>query len=81
MIGHDRIVCEPDILGGKPSIKGTHTSVELILGWLALGWSFDNLMESYPGISRDDILAALAYAAAVVHEEGYLAMTEIAGVD
>ena len=76
MIGHDRIVCEPDILGGKLSIKGTRTSVEPILGW-----SFDNLMESYPGISRDDILAALAYAAAVVHEEGYLAMTEITGVD
>ena len=81
MIGHDRIVCEPDILGGKLSIKGTRTSVELILGWLALGWSFDDLMESYPGISRDDILAALAYAAAVVHEEGYLAMTEITGAD
>ena len=80
MIGHDRIVCEPDILGGKLSIKGTRTSVELILGWLALGWSFDDLMESYPGISRDDILAALAYAAAVVHEEGYLPMTEITGV-
>ena len=77
MIGHDRIVCEPAILGGKPTIKGTRISVELILGWLALGWSFDNLIESYPGISRDDILAALAYAAAVIHEEGYLPMSEI----
>lgn len=75
---HDRVVCEPAILGGKPTIKGTRISVELILGWLAAGWSFENVLESYPGITHDDVLAALAYAAAVIHEEGYLPMTEIA---
>lgn len=74
----DRIVCEPSILGGKPTVKGTRISVELILGWLAAGWTFDDLLQSYPNIVREDILAALAYAAAVVHEEGYLPMTEIA---
>ena len=74
---HDRIVCEPAILGGKATIKGTRISVELILGWLAAGWSFENLLASYPGITREDILAALAYATAVIHEEGYLPMTEI----
>lgn len=74
----ERIVCEPAILGGKPTIRGTRISVELVLGWLAAGWTFDNLLQSYPNITREDILAALAYAAAVVHEEGYLPMTEIA---
>ena len=74
----DRIVCEPSILGGKPTVKGTRISVELILGWLAAGWTFDDLLQSYPNIVREDILAALAYAAAVVHEGGYLPMTEIA---
>ena len=73
----ERIVCDPSILGGKPSIRGTRISVELVLGWLAAGWTFDNLLQSYPNITREDILAALAYAAAVVHEEGYLPMTEI----
>ena len=73
----ERIVCDPNILGGKPSIRGTRISVELILGWLASGWTFENLLQSYPNIAREDILAALAYAAAVVHEEGYLPMTEI----
>ena len=73
----ERIVCDPNILGGKASIRGTRISVELILGWLASGWTFENLLQSYPNITREGILAALAYAAAVVHEEGYLPMTEI----
>ena len=57
----ERIVCDPKILVGKPSIRGTRISVELILGWLSAGWSFEQVMEAYPNITRDDILAALAY--------------------
>jgi uncharacterized protein (DUF433 family) len=44
----ERIVTNPDILVGKPSIKGTRLSVELILGWLAQGWTVDMLVENYP---------------------------------
>lgn len=65
----DRIVADPEILGGKPTIKGTRISVELILGFLASGWSFGDLLESYPRISEQDILACLAYAHDVVAEE------------
>jgi len=57
----DRIISNPDILLGKPTIKGTRISVELILGCLGSGWSFDDILESYPHITREDILAALAY--------------------
>lgn len=68
-----RITSNPEILMGKPVIKGTRISVELILGWLANGWSFDMIIEAYPHISRDDILAALAFAAEMMHEEQYIA--------
>lgn len=56
----DRITSDPDILLGKPVVKGTRISVELILGWLANGWTFDTIIEAYPHITREDILAALA---------------------
>ena len=69
----DRITSDPDILLGKPVIKGTRISVELILGWLANGWSFDNLIEAYPHITREDILAALAFAAEMLLDEQYIA--------
>lgn len=66
---HNRIVYDPEILVGKPVIKGTRISVELILGWLANGWTFEQLLESYPHITREDILAALSFAAERLHEE------------
>lgn len=69
----ERITSDPDILVGKPVIKGTRISVELILGWLANGWSFDKITEAYPHISREDIQAALAFAAEMMHEEQYIA--------
>lgn len=59
----DHIVFDPNILVGKPVIKGTRISVELILGWLASGWTFDQILESYPSITRNDIQAALAFGA------------------
>ena len=64
----DRIVSNPEILVGKPVIKGTRISVELILGWLANGWTFEQVLESYPHITRDDIQAALAFAAERLHK-------------
>lgn len=69
----DRITSNPDILLGKPVIKGTRISVELILGWLANGWTFDMIIEAYPYITREDILAALAFAAEMLHDEQYIA--------
>jgi len=63
----EHIVCDPKILVGKPSIKGTRISVELILGWLSAGWSFEELLVSYPNVTRADVLAALAYARDLPH--------------
>lgn len=74
----DRIVSDPEILVGKPVIKETRISVELILGWLANGWTHEQILESYPNITREDILAALAFATERLHEEDYIPLPKLA---
>ncbi len=54
----DRIIIDPDILAGKPILKGTRISVEFLLELLSNGWSHEAILENYPQIRRDDILAA-----------------------
>ncbi len=78
MTWRERIVSDPNILVGKPVIKGTRISVELILGWLANGWTYEQLLEAYPHITREDILAVLAFAAERLREEEYLPLPTIA---
>ncbi len=58
----DRITVDPAVLTGKPVIRGTRLSVEFIVGLLAQGWSDSEILRNYPGISREDVLACLAYA-------------------
>lgn len=58
----DRIVVNPQILVGKPVVKGTRLSVEHIVGLLAGGWSMEEVLDSYPHITKEDVLACLAYA-------------------
>ncbi|MDJ0269493.1 MAG: DUF433 domain-containing protein [Aigarchaeota archaeon] len=65
----ERITVDPDILAGKPVIKGTRISVELILELLANGWSFEQILENYPQLSMQDIRAAIRYAAEVLKGE------------
>jgi uncharacterized protein (DUF433 family) len=57
-----RIVATADTLAGKPRITGTRIAVDLIVGRLADGWSFEQILESYPNITREDILAAQGFA-------------------
>jgi uncharacterized protein (DUF433 family) len=66
----DRIHADPAILNGKPVVKGTRISVEIILSRLAEGVSIAELLIGWPNLTEEDILAALAYSAAVIaHEE------------
>ena len=68
----DRIVLDPEVLAGKPVIRGTRLAVEFIMELLAAGQSEQELLHSYPGITREDILACLSYASYLVHEyRGY----------
>ncbi|MCS6783243.1 MAG: DUF433 domain-containing protein [Gloeomargarita sp. SKYG98] len=57
-----RIISDPHILGGKPAIRGTRISVELILDKLAAGETIEQILEAHPHLCRDDILAAIAFA-------------------
>ena len=65
----DRIVLDPAILIGKPVVKGTRLAVEFIIDLLAEGWSADDILRNYPGLTREDLRACLAYASAVLHAE------------
>ncbi len=61
----NRIVSDPDIMLGKPIIKGTRVTVELILRKLSEGMSMDEILEAYPHLVHNDILAAFSYSADV----------------
>lgn len=67
--GHPRIAIDADTLVGKPRIAGTRIGVDLILRKLAAGTEIKDLLASYPTITRDDVLAALTYAAEQVAPE------------
>lgn len=64
-----RIERNPEIMFGKPVIKGTRLPVELLLEKLAYGYREENLMAEYPFITKEDIQAALLYASKVISLE------------
>ena len=65
----DRIVVNPDVLLGKPVIRGTRLAVEFIIDLLAQGWSEQDIMGNYPGVTHEDIAACLSYAGEVLRTE------------
>lgn len=66
----NRIVVDNEILAGKPIIKGTRISVELILDLLSSGMSIEDILKEYPHLKKIDVLAAIAYATKILkHEE------------
>jgi uncharacterized protein (DUF433 family) len=64
----DRITTQPDVMGGKPTIRGLRVTVGTILGLLAAGHSIEKILEDYPYLEEADIRAALQYAAWRVEE-------------
>ena len=62
MTEHPRIALAPDVLAGKAIIRGTRLSVEFVIGLMADGWSESDILGNCPGVTRDDIIACLAYA-------------------
>lgn len=66
----DRISIDPNVMLEKPTIKGTRVTVELILRKLSEGATTADILEAYPHLHQEDVLAALSYGADVVsHEE------------
>ena len=58
----ERIELNPEVLAGKPVVKGTRLSVQLILELLADDWSTEEVLDQYPTLTKDDVLACLRYA-------------------
>jgi len=67
------IESRPDIMLGKPVIKGTRITVELIIQKLSEGATYQQLLEAYPSLTTENILAALAYASEVISNETVIA--------
>jgi len=65
----DKITVDPNILAGKPIIKGTRIAVEFILDLLANDWTVENILENYPQLKKGDITAVLKYATEILKEE------------
>jgi len=66
---HERIVADPEVLVGKPVIRGTRMAVEFVLDLLANGWSEAEIMKNYPRLTPKDIQACIGYASALLKSE------------
>jgi len=61
MAYQERIVIDPQILVGKPIVRGTRIAVEFVIELLANGWSHEDILRNYPRLTLEDILACLGY--------------------
>ncbi|MCK4313781.1 DUF433 domain-containing protein [Candidatus Bathyarchaeota archaeon] len=64
-----RITVDPNILVGKPIIKGTRIAIEFILDLLANGWTTESILKNYPQLKKEDVTAVLKYASEILKEE------------
>lgn len=71
----EHISIDPKVLVGKPVVKGTRLAVELIIDLLGKGWTQEQILESYPNLTTEDIRACLAYASEVLHAERVYPLT------
>ena len=62
MFERPRIALDPDIVAGKPVVRGTRLAVEFVVGLMADGWAEVDILNNYPGVTHEDLLACLAYA-------------------
>jgi uncharacterized protein (DUF433 family) len=66
---NERIVVDRQTCSGKPVIRGTRIMVKNILGMVAGGYTLDRILQAYPELTKEDVSAALEYAAEVIAEE------------
>lgn len=69
---HERITSDPNVMFGKPIIRGTRITVEQVLRKLAAGMRSDEIIRDHPKLTEDDIRAAQAFAADVLSDEEVL---------
>ena len=68
-IDTSRITLDPEVLTGKPVVRGTRLSVEFVIGLMAEGWGEADILANYPGITHEDIISCLAYARDMLSSE------------
>ena len=73
----EHIVVDPAVLVGKPVIKGTRISVELLLDRFADGWSYDDVLAAYPHLTREQVQAAVTFASELFKEEKFVAIGKV----
>jgi uncharacterized protein (DUF433 family) len=71
-MAHERVEVNPEIMGGKPVIRGTRIPVELVLRKLGAGMSAEAILADHPRLTRDDICAAQAFAADYLADEEWV---------
>ena len=69
MAGHDRSVVDSKALTGRAVVRGTRISAELVVDLLAAGWSHQQILDSYPHLTEEDVRACLSYASELLREE------------
>ena len=69
MSWEDRITMDARVLTGKPVVRGTRIAVEFVVELLSEGWSEQQILENYPGLSHEDLLACLRYASETLKSE------------
>ena len=69
MTWSERIAVDPEVLVGKPVIKGTRIAVEFVIDLMARGWTIEQILREYDHLSTEDIRACLAYASELLQSE------------
>ncbi len=72
----DRITRQPEVMGGKPCIRGMRVTVGMIVGQIGAGRSVEQILEDYPYLEREDVMQALRYAAWLAEEREVVLATE-----
>lgn len=76
----ERITVDPGKRGGRPCLKGTRITVADVLGWLAAGMTHQDIMDDFPEITEQDILACLTFAAERENRSASPALTHAAAI-
>lgn len=74
----DYIETRPEVMGGKPVIRDTRISVEIVLEWLAAGWSEQDIFDNYPRLTPAALRAVFAFAREIVAEQLYVVVPKAA---
>jgi uncharacterized protein (DUF433 family) len=74
MAWRERIVLDPTVLAGKPIVRGTRISVQLVIELLARGYTREDILKEYDHLTTEDVGACLAYAAEMLEDEKVFAV-------